>query len=204
MKPFLLHAGLLAALSTASIASITSAWAAQAAGGGDSMTPGMSMGAGMTMGTSKSTGSSQAEPATLGRTAGPVAESGSKQAGGLTRASGGWVRWLPANLPAAGYVTVFNAGKTPIDLTSASSPDYQQVMLHQSIANGSTDRMVMVAKLTIPAGGSVQIAPSGYHLMLMSATRSIAPGDTVHVTLHFSDGSSLLVPMAVRSPSGSK
>ncbi|CAH2808761.1 MAG: Copper metallochaperone PCu(A)C, inserts Cu(I) into cytochrome oxidase subunit II [uncultured Paraburkholderia sp.] len=111
-----------------------------------------------------------------------------------------WVRWLPNNLPAAGYVTLANASDKPVDLVDISSDDYGDAMLHQTVSNGSSQEMVMVDKLTIPAHGQVAIAPGGYHVMLEDAKHKIAPGDTVHLTLKFSDGETLNTPFAVKSP----
>ena len=100
-------------------------------------------------------------------------------------------RRLPNNLPAAGYVTLVNSSDKPIDLTDVSSDDYQGAMLHQTVANGSTQQMVMVDKLTVPAHGQVAIAPGGYHVMLEHPQHKMAPGDTVHLKLQFSDGETL-------------
>ncbi|MFL9983795.1 copper chaperone PCu(A)C [Paraburkholderia sediminicola] len=111
-----------------------------------------------------------------------------------------WVRWLPNNLPAAGYVTLVNASDKPVDLVDISSNDYGDAMLHQTVSNGSTQKMVMVDKLTVPAHGQVAIAPGGYHVMLEDAKHKVAPGDTVHLTLKFSDGETLDTPFAVKSP----
>lgn len=115
-----------------------------------------------------------------------------------------WVRWLPNNLPAAGYVTLVNAGDKPVDLVDISSNDYGDAMLHQTVSNGSTQKMVMVDKLTVPAHGQVSIAPGGYHVMLEDAKHKVAPGDTVHLTLKFSDGETLDTPFAVKSPAQAK
>lgn len=125
------------------------------------------------------------------------------QAGGTTpvvTASNAWVRWLPNGLPAAGYVTLKNGSDKNVDLTEASSPDYDMVMLHQTVSNGSTQQMVMVDKATVPAHGTLAIAPGGYHFMLEQAKHAIKVGDTVHMTLDFSDGSKLDVPFTVKSP----
>ncbi|RFU46665.1 copper chaperone PCu(A)C [Paraburkholderia sp. DHOC27] len=115
-------------------------------------------------------------------------------------AQNAWVRWLPNNLPAAGYVTLVNASDKPIDLTDISSDDYEGAMLHQTVSNGSTQQMVMVDKLTVPAHGQVAIAPGGYHVMLEHAQHKVAPGDTVHLKLQFSDGETLNTPFVVKSP----
>ncbi|WP_345814356.1 copper chaperone PCu(A)C [Paraburkholderia sp. PREW-6R] len=115
-----------------------------------------------------------------------------------------WVRWLPNNLPAAGYLTLVNASDKAVDLVDISSDDYGDAMLHQTVSNGSSQKMVMVDKLTVPAHGQVAIAPGGYHVMLEDAKHKVAPGDTVHLTLKFSDGETLNAPFAVKSPAQTK
>ena len=77
-------------------------------------------------------------------------------------------------------------------------------MLHQTVQNGSTTNMVMVHKATVPAHGSLTIAPVGYHIMLEKPTHKIAPGDTVHLKLQFSDGETLETPFTVKSPGTAK
>ncbi|POR49056.1 hypothetical protein B0G62_11238 [Paraburkholderia eburnea] len=122
-------------------------------------------------------------------------------AGAALSAQNAWVRWLPNDLPAAGYVTLRNDGEQSVDLVDISSDDYAMVMLHQTVSNGSTQQMVMVHQATVPAHGTLAIAPGGYHLMLEHAKHKVAPGDTVHMKLKFSDGTTLDTPFAVKPPS---
>ncbi|AOK52267.1 hypothetical protein WT15_26880 [Burkholderia stagnalis] len=125
-------------------------------------------------------------------------------AAGAITAQNGWVRWLPNKLPAGGYVTLVNTSDKPVDLVDVDSPDYGMTMLHQTVSNGSTQKMEMVDKLTIPARGKVDIAPGGYHFMLEAPKHTIKPGDTVRLRLKFSDGESLDTPFAVKSPAQAK
>lgn len=106
-------------------------------------------------------------------------------------ASHAWIRVLPGSLPAGAYVTLKNDGDQPVALKAASSPTYASVMLHHSSTKGGMSRMTMVDALTIPAHGVVALAPAGYHLMLMQANAPVKPGDTVKVSLKFTDGSAL-------------
>src|SRR5258706_4359830 len=115
-----------------------------------------------------------------------------------------WVRWLPNNLPSAAYVTLVNASDKPVDLVDISSDDYGSTMLHQTVSNGSTQKMIMADKLTVPARGTAAIAPGRYHVMLGETKHKIAPRDTVHLQLKFSDGETLDTPFAVKSPSQTK
>ena len=102
-----------------------------------------------------------------------------------------WLRILPGDLPAAGYATLQNTGDQPAGLTSARSTLYAEVMLHLSSAAGGTNRMRMVDTMPIPAKGTAQLAPGGYHLMLTKPAHLVTPGDRVPLTLTFADGSVL-------------
>jgi copper(I)-binding protein len=53
-------------------------------------------------------------------------------------------------------------------------------------------RMREVESLTVPADGSIELAPGGYHLMLMMPAGPIAPGDSVTVTMTTADGRTFL------------
>ena len=113
-------------------------------------------------------------------------------------ASHAWIRVLPGNLPAGAYVTLENNGDQPVALSGASSTAYAEVMLHQSSNEGGMSRMAMLESLAVPAHGRVLLAPAGYHLMLMKATQSVKPGDTVKLNLRFTDGSTLATDFLAR------
>jgi copper(I)-binding protein len=110
----------------------------------------------------------------------------------------GWVRWLPANLPAAGYAVIRNDGDQPVKLIGADSDDYGMAMLHRSMQQHGKDTMERMDALSIPAHGEVKLAPGGYHFMLMDATHPIKPGDTVTIDLQFDNQETLKVSWPVR------
>lgn len=114
------------------------------------------------------------------------------------RASDAWIRVLPGNLPAAGYVVLRNDADQPALLQGASSSAYASVMLHESSTETGMGRMRMVEQLSIPAHGQVALAPGGYHFMLMDAATPVQPGQNVKLTLHFADGSTLATDFAAR------
>jgi copper(I)-binding protein len=117
--------------------------------------------------------------------------------------SDAWIRWLPANLPAGGYVTLRNTGAQVQVLTGATSPDFGEVSLHHSSQRDGVSQMQPVSRVEIPAGGALSFAAGSYHLMLEQPTRPLKPGDQVSITLHFAGGSSTTAQFEVRSPSGS-
>lgn len=114
-----------------------------------------------------------------------------------------WIRWLPAKLPAAGYVSLSNTGDKPVVLNGAASADYASTALHETRNKGSVSEMVQVGKITIPAHGTLAFQPGGYHLMLTKAKKPIKPGDTVPVTLLFEGGNKLMVNFEVRNADAS-
>ncbi|HEY8586009.1 MAG TPA: copper chaperone PCu(A)C [Rhodanobacter sp.] len=114
------------------------------------------------------------------------------------RASHAWIRVLPGALPAGAYVTLENHGDQPVALRGASSTVYAEVMLHQSSRAGGVSRMTAVDTLTVPAHGKAELAPAGYHLMLMQPRTPVKPGDRVILTLQFADGSTLATDFLAR------
>jgi copper(I)-binding protein len=113
-------------------------------------------------------------------------------------ASGAWIRVLPGNLPAGGYVTLANATDKAIAVTGAESADYGDAMIHRSSTETGMGRMEMVDKVPVPAKGKVAFAPGGYHVMLMQPKHPVNPGDKVVVTFDLSDGSKLPVTFVAR------
>ena len=114
-----------------------------------------------------------------------------------------WVRWLPGTLPSAGYMTLTNTSARAVTVVGAASPDYGDVMLHQTVHKNDHDVMTAVASLRIPAGGTVRAAPEaadGYHWMLTQATHPITVGAYVSLQLRLDDGSTIVVPMIVSPP----
>ncbi|MHC1479674.1 copper chaperone PCu(A)C [Frateuria aurantia] len=111
----------------------------------------------------------------------------------------GWIRLLPGDLPAAGYVVLHNEGNQAAVLTSATTPRYSGVMLHVSSTRNGSATMQMVPQLAIHARSSLRLTPGSFHLMLTGASAPIPKvGDVVTITLHFDGGQALAVPFTVR------
>ena len=59
-------------------------------------------------------------------------------------------------------------------------------------------KMRPVKSIPVPAGGTVELKPGGYHIMLLDLKKDLKPGDTVPVTLSFEHGGELRIEAAVR------
>lgn len=119
--------------------------------------------------------------------------------GPSTSVSHVWIREAPPGVTVlGGYFTLENLTGKPLSLTEVSSPDFGSVMMHQTVQQGGQESMQDVARIDLPAGGSVEFKPGGYHLMLMQPKKNLAAGDTVTLMLKFSDGSELAILAPVR------
>jgi periplasmic copper chaperone A len=111
-----------------------------------------------------------------------------------------WFRYLLAQIPAGGYMTLHNASDRPEVLTKAASPACGMLMLHKTEGSGGMESMVAVPSVTVPANGSFRFAPDGYHLMCMQP--KMKPGDAVPVTLSFADSTEITISFPVRNAKG--
>lgn len=110
-----------------------------------------------------------------------------------------WIRWLPAGIPAGGYMTLVNTGSVTHTLIGATSPDYGQIGIHQTSDNHGMSEMRPVDSIALEPHTPVRFAEGSYHLMLMQPKREIRVGDHVILALQFADGQSLKVRFAVRA-----
>lgn len=107
---------------------------------------------------------------------------------------------------AAAYATITNAGAAPDALVGASSPAAATVEVHETITMGSPAAsssgmmgMQPVARVEIPAGGSLQLKPGSYHVMLIGLARDLTVGDTIDLTLTFEKAGPITVKAQVRA-----
>jgi copper(I)-binding protein len=109
-----------------------------------------------------------------------------------------WIRWLPADVPSAGYMTLVNKGSADRVLTAVTSPAYGEVSIHQSLEDHGVSSMRPVGAITLKPHAVVHFSEGGYHLMLMQPRRPLHPGDKVVMTLRFAEGPPLDVVFSVR------
>lgn len=121
---------------------------------------------------------------------------------GTVAVSNGWIRALPANVPAGGYFTLTNDSGKRIVLTGASSPACGMLMLHKSDISGGMASMDDIDEVPVAPGAKLEFAPGGYHLMCMGPTQAVVPGNKVPVTLLFSNGSKVTSDFVVRNATG--
>jgi copper(I)-binding protein len=100
-----------------------------------------------------------------------------------------WVRAMPPGMQmTAGFGRLHNPGTQAIELVAFSSPDFNEVGLHRTETVDGVSRMREVPSLVIAGGEAVELAPGGYHLMLMGPNQPLREGQAVAVRVTTADG----------------
>lgn len=110
-----------------------------------------------------------------------------------------WSRPTPPGVTmGVGYMVINNHGDQAATLVSASSPRAGHVSIHQSKMEDGVMRMLALKDgLVIPAGESVALEPSGYHLMLEQLNSALVADERVPLTLSFDGGRKIEVELTV-------
>jgi copper(I)-binding protein len=108
---------------------------------------------------------------------------------------------MPNTLPMAAYFTVSNSSATPIDLVNIDTAAFAHSMLHRTERKGGMADMTMVERWPIPAKGSVQAAPGGYHAMLEKPVKPLVIGSEIPLTFTFSGNRTVSVPCRINPAS---
>lgn len=110
-----------------------------------------------------------------------------------------WARPAATGAETAAYFTITNPGTAEDTLLSVSSPDASMAQLHKTStdASGMTG-MSPVPDIAVPAGGTVTLAPGGFHVMLMGLGHDLTVGGTLELHLLFRNAGTVTVQAAVR------
>jgi hypothetical protein len=148
----------------------------------------------------------------------------SSSAGGV-ETSGAWARQSMAMADTgAAYLVISNTGSEADYLLDGSTTAAMTIEVHETVdmssampaestgdgmASASPDAMASmptsgmlgmqrIDRLEIPAGGSVELKPGSYHLMLIDLTAELKVGDTIEMTLDFEKAGPVTVSAEVR------
>jgi len=105
---------------------------------------------------------------------------------------------------AGGFLKIQNKGNAPDQLISASSPSAGDVQLHEMAMEGNVMKMRQVKDIVVPANGSVELKPGGYHLMFLDLKGPFVAGETVPVKLKFSKAGDVEVKLPVNAAGAMK
>lgn len=105
---------------------------------------------------------------------------------------------IPNARVAAGYLTITNNGKEDDRLIGASSDAAKTVEIHEMSMKNDVMKMRKLSEpLLIPAGQTIILAPTGFHLMFQDLTKPFIEGETVNVELEFEKAGKVNLPFHV-------
>lgn len=110
-----------------------------------------------------------------------------------------WTRQTaPGQSNGGGFLVVTNKGRAADRLVGVASPAAGKVELHTMSMDGGVMRMRPVTGgLPIPAGGTLTLAPGGYHVMLIGLKAPLTLGAMVPLTLRFERAGAITVQLKV-------
>ena len=99
------------------------------------------------------------------------------------------------------YFQIQNKGTSTDKLVGVTFSRAKEVQIHEMKMD--MDRMMMrqINAIEIPANGSVELKPGGYHLMLMGLDNPIKEGEQLKMTLQFEKAGKIDVTFSSESMS---
>jgi copper(I)-binding protein len=115
-----------------------------------------------------------------------------------------WSRATPPGAKvAAGYVALRNEGGEADRLVAASGEIAGRTEIHEMAVDGNgVMTMRPVAGVDIPAGGSAELKPGGFHIMFLDLRTGAKEGETFRGSLTFEKAGTIEVEFAVEAMGG--
>jgi len=111
--------------------------------------------------------------------------------------------WSRATAPNQKVGAVFMKIRNKTDVTDhligGSTPDAAKVEIHNHIKDGNVMRMRRVESVEIPANGSVELAPGGFHVMLMGLKAPLFEETVVPLTLTFKNAGDVEIEAVIEA-----
>jgi periplasmic copper chaperone A len=112
-----------------------------------------------------------------------------------------WSRATPKGAKTgAAYMTIDNKSDTADRLTGASSDVADKLQIHEmKVENGVMKMREVTDGLPIPAGGSVELKPGSYHVMMIGLKKPLTAGEKFPLTLTFEKAGNISVTVPVQA-----
>lgn len=110
-----------------------------------------------------------------------------------------YARATPPSAPnSAAFMVLSNESDKALSLVEASTPVAGKVELHNHMMQDGMMQMRRVNVIDIPAHGSTELKPGGLHVMLFDLDMPLKEGETLPLTLTFSDGTEITREIPIR------
>ena len=108
----------------------------------------------------------------------------------------------PTSKVMAGYMDIKNPSDTTLEITRVASADFSSIEIHRTVHEDGMARMLRQTGITVPANGSFELKPGGYHLMMFNPARAFKAGDSTQLIFTLADGSASRFDVTVKKASG--
>ena len=110
-----------------------------------------------------------------------------------------WIRESgPSQMATGAFLVIENHSGIATTLVSAKTTGAGIAELHRMELKDDKMSMKKVEEIQVPAGGTVELKPGGFHIMLFDLKQPFAPGTRASLTLKFSNGVEETVNAEVR------
>lgn len=106
---------------------------------------------------------------------------------------------IPGQGAIAGYLSITNSGDEDDTLIGFSSAVAQMVQLHESSMSEGMMSMKHLPSIVVPAGGSLQMQPGGFHLMIMGVDNEVFEAGSLDIDIQFASGAMITVTLPIKS-----
>lgn len=103
----------------------------------------------------------------------------------------------PAAGSGAAYVSLMNHAAEADRLLAAATPAAASAEIHITETADDVVKMTAAGPLEIPAMGTLEMRPGGYHIMLMGLKEPLSKGAEIEVTLTFEKAGEVVVKVPV-------
>ena len=101
------------------------------------------------------------------------------------------------------FMLILNGTDAPVRFTAAASDIAEAVELHETVDDNGVMRMIPQPDgFEIPAGGSVELAPGGKHVMFIGVNAPLEAGATFTLTLNFEGADPIVLAVPVVAMDG--
>lgn len=97
--------------------------------------------------------------------------------------------------PAAAYLSLTNGGDNTATVAGVSVDAAQSAEMHET----REGKMASVDQVNVAPGETVKFERGGLHVMAFGIKPEVAPGSSIEITLTFSDGDKLSLPLEVQA-----
>ncbi len=104
---------------------------------------------------------------------------------------------IGADRPGVVYLSIRNRGSADDALIGVATPIAGMPMIHETVVTDGVASMPHAMSVPVPAGQIVELAPGGYHGMLMGLTQALERGDSFPLTLTFQTAGEVTVTVNV-------